>query len=247
MIPIFTSHFSIGKSILTLDHPSKTKERSADSIFSIAQDNDLQSVVLVDSALTGFLQAHAVAKDLGIKLIFGLKINMRPKESNNGENGSHKIIVFAKNAQGCKLLNKIYSAAFTEQDGFMDPKNLEELWSERDLKLAIPFYDSFIFNNTMTFNNCIPDFRFTSPTFFIESNSLPFDNLIEKRVKDYVAPHGYKTEIVKSIFYKSRNDVEALQTYKCICGRQFQSKSLTKPNLDHFGSDEFCMEALLEK
>ncbi|MAG59884.1 hypothetical protein CMO96_03805 [Candidatus Woesebacteria bacterium] len=244
MIPLFTSHYSIGKSILTLDHPSKVKPEGADSIFSIAQDHDLQEVVLVENALTGFLQAHNVAKDLGIKLIFGLKINVRPKETTNGDGGAHKIIVFAKNAQGCKTLNKIYSLAFTEQEGYIDSKSLQKFWDDSSLKLAIPFYDSFIFNNTMTFDNCVPDFRFANPTFFIESNSLPFDELIEARVKAFIEPHGYKTEKVKSIFYKSRADVAALQTYKCICGRQFQNKSLTKPNLDHFGSNEFCMEAL---
>lgn len=96
----------------------------------------------------------------------------------------------------------------------------------------------------MTFDNCIPDFRFARPTFFLENNNLPFDNLIRERVKEFAREHKCETEETKSIYYKTRKDVEAFQTYKCICGRQFQSKSLAKPNLDHFGSDEFCVEAL---
>ncbi len=244
MIPLFTSHFSIGKSILTLDHPSKVKPDGADSIFSIAEEFDLQEVVLVETSLTGFLKAHNTARDLNKKIIFGLKLNVRPNGPSSEASGTHKIIIFAKNGEGCKLLNKIYSHAFTENDGFTNFEALQKLWNKDLLKMAIPFYDSFIFNNTMTFNNCVPDFRFTNPTFFIEKNNLPFDQLIEDRVKEFAKSHDFQTELTKSIYYKSREDIEAFQTYKCICGRQFQSKSLAKPNLDHFGSDEFCMEAV---
>ena len=42
MIPLFKSHFSIGKSILTLESPDKDKEGGSDSIFSIAKENSLK-------------------------------------------------------------------------------------------------------------------------------------------------------------------------------------------------------------
>lgn len=244
MIPIFTSHFSIGKSILTLDHPSKTKPGGADSIFSISEDLGLQEIVIVESSMTGFLKAYNTAKELNKKIIFGLKLNVRGPGESEESNGQHKIIIFAKDGEGCKLLNKIYSRAFAENDGWTTFEEIKDLWNEKSLKMAVPFYDSFIFNNTMTFNNCIPDFRFTDPTFFVEKNNLPFDSLIEDRVKEYAASHNFPVELVKSILYKTKSDAEALQTYKCICGRQFQNKTLSKPNLDHFGSDEFCAESL---
>ena len=243
MIPLFASHFSIGKSMLTLDHPSKTKSGAADSIFSIAEEFDLQEVVLVETTLTGFLKAHTTARDLNKKIIFGLKTTICLNGGGDAK-GNHKIIIFAKNGEGCRRLNKIYSHAFTQNEGSINFADLKGLWDDRLLKMAIPFYDSFIFNNTMTFDNCVPDFRFTNPTFFIERNNLPFDQLIERRVVEFAKSHGYETEETKSIYYKNREDMEAFQTYKCICGRQFQSKSLSKPNLDHFGSDEFCMEAV---
>ena len=37
--------------------------------------------------------------------------------------------------------------------------------------MVLPFYDSFIFNNIMSFSSCIPDFSFCSPTFFVEDNN----------------------------------------------------------------------------
>jgi hypothetical protein len=98
----------------------------------------------------------------------------------------------------------------------------------------------------MRFNNCVPDFSFAKPTFFIEDNGLPFDPLIKSRVLAYVSKNKLTTESAKSIYYKNKKDVSALQTYKCICGRTFGNKTLSKPNLDHFGSDEFCFETWKE-
>jgi len=59
---------------------------------------------------------------------------------------------------------------------------------------------------------------------------------------------GAKCKDVKSIFYKKREDVEALQTYKILCNRNFgRAATLSSPNLNHFGSQEFCFESYLEK
>ena len=251
MIPLFKSHFSIGKSILTLDNPSTHKEGGADSIFSIAVENNLKEIILVEDSLTGFLQAKKNADSLNLKLIFGLRVNMREKASldpkEESVDSSHKIIIFSKNSKGCKLLNSIYSEAFSENFNCVDEKILKKHWSDKDLLLAIPFYDSFIYNNLMKFSNCSPNFSFCDPTFFIEDNSLPFDIFLSKKVKEYANNKSLKTEKVKSIYYKNKKDVKALQTYKCITGRSFGNKTLSKPNLDHFGSNEFCFESWKEK
>lgn len=250
MLPLFKSHFSIGKSILTLDDPSSQKEGKSDSVFSIVKENKLKEVILVEDSLTGFLQAKKVSDSMGVKLIFGLRLDMcenaklNPKEESNSSR--HKIVIFAKNSEGCKLLNAIYSEAFSEAFNAVDQKILKKYWNNKHLALAIPFYDSFIFNNTMKFSSCTPNFSFTKPTFFIESNGLPFDLLLRSRVIKYAEENKYKTESVKSIYYKSKKDVSALQTYKCITGRSFGNRTLSKPNLDHFGSNEFSFESWKE-
>ena len=151
MIPLFKSHYSIGKSILTLDDPITHKEGGSDSVFSIAVENKLKEVVFVEDSLTGFLQAKKNADNLNLKLIFGLRIDMRenasidPKEES--VKSSHKIILFARDAEGCKLLNTIYSEAFTKHRNCVDHKVLKKHWNDDHLVLAIPFYDSFIYNN----------------------------------------------------------------------------------------------------
>ena len=105
MVPLFTSHYSIGKSILTLDNPKKEKEGGARSIFSIAKENNLNQVCLVENSMTGFPQALTVSREVGIQLIFGLQLSICEQ--------NHKVIIFAKNSAGCRKLNEIYSKAFS--------------------------------------------------------------------------------------------------------------------------------------
>lgn len=236
MTPIFSSHYSIGKSILTLEHPDKNPE-GARSVFSIAKENNLKKIVLVENCLTGFPQALKMSEEMGIQLCFGLQINVCEQ--------GHKVIVFALNSKGCQKLNQIYSEAFSKNKECASLGEIKKHWSE-DLSLAIPFYDSFIYKNTMTFDNCTPDFKKIKPTFFIESNGLPFDQLIKNKVEKYCKLHNLQSEEVKSIYYENKDDAESLQAYKCITSRRFGKSSLTKPNLDHFGSNEFCAESYLQ-
>ena len=101
MLALFKSHFSIGKSILTLDDPITLKSGGADSIFQIAKENNLQKIILVEDSLTGFLQAKKVAESHNMQIVFGLRLDMcqdatlDPKKEE--QNSRHKIIIFSKN------------------------------------------------------------------------------------------------------------------------------------------------------
>ena len=124
----------------------------------------------------------------------------------------------------------------------IDFKNLKKLWSDDDLQMAIPFYDSFIFNNIMGHAVCIPDFAFMNPIFFIEDNNLPFDPLIKDRVNQYCDGKS-ETLPTQSIFYKDKEDFKAYLTFRCINNRS----TLGRPNLDHMSSNEFCFESWRQK
>ena len=239
MIPLFKSHYSIGRSIL------RTGE-----IFEIATNSKLDKVVLVEDSLVGFLEADKESQDKNIELVFGLRIdacNIVSDNKKDNEKCFHKIIIFAKNGDGCKLLNKIYSKAFCENNGAIDFPSLKTLWDSDILLLAIPFYDSFIFKNTLHFCSCIPDFSFCKPTFFLENNLLPFDEIVRDKVLDYCSENNYTTEETKSIFYENKEDFDAFQTYKCICSRRYKQRTLSVPNFDHLASPEFCLESYLEE
>ena len=248
MIPMFKTDCSIGRSILTLKDPSDASD-TADSIFSIAEEHGLDRIVLVEDSLVGFLDAYFKCKKYGIKLVFGLRLEICNHLEDENPLNKHKIIIFSKNNDGCTLLNRIYSDAHAKGDGCIPMKNLREHWDEKKLKLSIPFYDSFIFNNALTFNTCVPDFSFASPTFFYENNDLPFDGHLYNLVSKYCLDNKYKMHETKSIYYKHREDFEAYQTYKIICGRGGfgRQRTLDVPNLDHMGSKEFCFDSYLER
>ena len=246
MIALFKSHYSIGKSILTLEHPDKAKSDGSDSVFSVAQNE--KKIVLVEDSLIGFLQAQKTAEQLNTQLIFGLRISASHelKTSDDHKECIHKIIIFAKNDDGCKLLNQIYSHAFCESGGVITFNSLKDLWNEDALSLCIPFYDSFIFMNSLYFCSCIPDFSFAKPHFFIENNLLPFDQDIRSKVVDYCKKSNYTYSDAKTIYYKNRSDFSAYQTYKCICSKKFKQRTLNVPNFDHLASPEFCYESYIE-
>lgn len=248
MLPLFKSHFSIGKSILTLDDPKKVTEGGSDSVFKIAKDNNLKQIILVEDSLIGFFEAYKRSKEMGIQLIFGLRISMRNSALPEDSQSEHKVIVFAKDNDGCKLLNKIYSRAFCTNTGFLDYIDLKELWNDNHLKLAIPFYDSFIYINNFSFGNAIPDLTFTKPTLFIEDNSLALDYLLQEKVNEFATNNDISITKVRSIYYNKKSDVKAFMAYKIICNRSFgKDRSLEKPELPHFCSDKFSFEAWKEE
>lgn len=247
MTPIFKSTYSIGKSILTLDDSEELG--GSDSIISICQDNKLSQLVLVEDSMTGFIKAHNICKENDIHLIFGLRITCCNDTADESISSNHKIIIFAKNDDGCRLLNKISSHAAINCNNRIDFKYLNSIWQGNNVDLVIPFYDSFIFNNHMYLANCVPDFSKIKPTFFLENNNLPFDKIIGDHIDHFTCDgYDYKRKGVKSIYYKDKKDYAALQTYKILCNRSFgKVASLSSPNLNHFGSDEFCFESYLEQ
>jgi DNA polymerase III alpha subunit len=245
MIPVFKSTYSIGKSILTLDAASSID--GADSIIEICREHKIDPLVLVEDTMTGFVKAHRICKAEKIQLIFGLRISCC-NAIGEEDDSEHKVIIFAKNDKGCKLLNKIYSYANISGEGKIDFKYLNSIWTP-DIDLVIPFYDSFIFNNHTHLKKCVPDFSKIKPSFWVEDNNLPFDVLIREAVEEFVkrTKKNYQTTRIKTILYKNKDDIQALQTYKILCNRNFgRAASLSSPNLNHFGSDEFCLESYLE-
>ena len=246
-IPIFKSHYSLGRSILTLKMPKEFQENeSSDSVFDICKEAKLKEMYLVDDNMAGFLEAHTNAESLKIKLIFGLRLTFCPDSSEKSEEGrrhSYKNIIFSKNANGYKQLIKIYTLA--AQEGFyyeprIDFERLKPLWSN-DLLLAVPFYDSFLYNNKYTDSQCVPDFSFTDPVFFTEDNDTLLDKDMQERVNSFCG-EKYETIRTKSIYYKNREDFPAYLTFRCINGRT----TVEKPNFDGMCSPEFCYESYLE-
>ena len=244
MIPLFKSHYSLGRSILTLEDKDE-KDDYPDSIIQICKENKMKELYLVEDNMSSFLEAYSNCRKNKIKLNYGLRISVTESMSDKSEESkakSSKVILFFKNKKGYQQLTKLYSIAAKE--GFyyeprLDYKIISKNWTD-DLILCIPFYDSFIFNNTLKNSLCIPQFDFTKPIFFIEDNDLPFDSLVKQKALSFAEKNNLKIYKVQSVFYKERKDFKAYLTFRCINNRSV----LNKPNLDHMSSNEFCFESI---
>lgn len=246
VLPLFKTHYSLGRSILTLNAAEKELDASYPvSVFDIAKQHSLSQVTVVDDSISGFLEAHQNAKKAKVKLVFGVQLrvvgNIEQKDENTLKSLS-KVIVFMKNTAGYADLIKITSCA--SKKGFyykpnIDWKHLGGLWSD-NLTLAIPFYDGFIAKNMLHGNVIVPDFGFakSQPTFLYEESALPFDGLIQRKVAAYAGSIGAPMLQARSIFYYRREDFLAYLTFRCIHERT----NLEKPEIEHCSSDSFCFE-----
>lgn len=247
MIPLFKSHYSLGRSILTLEDKDE-KDDYPDSIIQICKENKMKELYLVEDNMSSFLEAYSNCRKNNIKLNYGLRISVTDSMSDKSEESkikSSKIILFFKNKKGYQQLTKLYSIAAKE--GFyyeprLDYEIISKNWTD-DLILCIPFYDSFIFNNTLKNSLCIPQFDFTKPIFFIEDNDLPFDSLVKQKALSFAGKNDLKIYKAQSVFYKERKDFKAYLTFRCINNRSV----LNKPNLEHMSSNEFCFESVRQR
>jgi DNA polymerase-3 subunit alpha len=242
MIPLFKSHYSLGRSILTLEDKSEVDDYP-DSIIQIAKENKLKELFLVEDNMSSFLEAYTNTRNNNIKLNYGLRITITESMEDKSEESrfkNSKVIIFFKNNEGYSLLTKLYSKA--AKQGFyyeprLDYKTLSDNWSD-DLLLCVPFYDSFIYNNTLKNFICVPNFSFTKPIVFIENNDLPFDFIIKNKMLNFVKENNLEVLLVKSIYYKNKKDFKSYLTFRCINNRT----TLNKPEIEHMSSDSFSFE-----
>ena len=227
---------------MTLEDKSEVDDYP-DSIIQIAKENKLKELFLVEDNMSSFLEAYTNTRNNNIKLNYGLRITITESMEDKSEESrfkNSKVIIFFKNNEGYSLLTKLYSKAAKE--GFyyeprLDYKTLSDNWSD-DLLLCVPFYDSFIYNNTLKNFICVPNFSFTKPIVFIENNDLPFDFIIKNKMLNFVKENSLEVLLVKSIYYKNKKDFKSYLTFRCINNRT----TLNKPEIEHMSSDSFSFE-----
>lgn len=251
VLPLFKSHYSIGRSILTLES-EKSDPNGPDSIIDICRENELKSFYLVEDGMTGFLEAYKNSKEAGLFMIYGLRITLCGEGNNMtdkneaAKNNSAKCIIFAKNTEGYQKILKIYSEASTK--GFyyeprVDIKFLEEYWDDNSLTMAIPFYDSFIYKNRLSFSAVTHDFSKIKPVLFLENNDHPLDKILKTGVNAFAKEEDLAIVKTKSIYYKSKEDFKHYLAFRCINKRS----KLSKPNLDYMCSEEFSFESWVQQ
>ena len=246
-IALYKSHYSLGKSILTLNKPVGDIEKHPVSIIDLVVHSKQDSLTLVENNMTSFLEASSRCQEKKIKLIYGLRLEFTQDISAQDEASLKKrakYIIFAKNNLGYKALIKIWSTAAKEgfyYNSCIDFKNLKRFCCE-GLVLVVPFYDSFLHLNSMEGHSHVPEFDGIKPILFLEDNQLPFDQLLRSKALFYAEQNGLDTLEVQSIFYKSKLDFIAYNTFRCISDRT----NIEKPELNNFGSDLFSYDRWLQ-
>lgn len=227
MTPLFKSQFSVGKSILT-----------AEKILDIAKINQLEKVVLLEDNFYGFRIFNSIFQEEAIPFVFGLKISVVNTCGDYSEKPS-KLALFAKNNEGIRDLKKMSStASLNDQNSLILSDYTKEDFE--NLKVCVPFYDSYIFNNLFYFGLSHIDINHLDPIYFIEDNNHPFDF----QIKSVIESLDVKTHNVKTILHHNKEEFSALQMYKAACNRSGgKSPTFQNPNLNHFCSDEFCWES----
>lgn len=249
--PIFSSSFSIGRSLFSFEAPEKTKPESAPSILSIVKDSSLKSLILMEENFICFKKASEALSKLDCQLIYGIRFNicnnrleLDPKIK---EESAHKISIFAKNDAGCKALMKLYSHVQTKCGGFLDYQLLKERYVE-DFLVVIQFYDSFIHRNSFFGKKCLPHLSFCRPIVWVADHGLPFDSILKKKALDFATQNAYDVEETHHVYYEKPEDSEAFITLKILTNRKGgKTQTLDRPELDGHGSDSFSWEDYCSK
>jgi DNA polymerase III alpha subunit len=245
--PLFKSSFSVTRSILTFEAAGKSKEGGAPSIIDIAVRENLKHVYCVENSLGGYQQAKENLEKVGIGYSVGWIVTVTSDLKSEDASGDHRIVVFSKNDAGWPKFLKFHNLCSTVYNGKRGPQItcdlLKENWDE-NLLLAIPMYDSYLYNNLLTPRNCVPDFGKINPIYFSESNDLHFEGVINERLDYLEKNEGAEVVRAKSIYYENRDDWEAYLTLRLLNRKTYgSSNTLDKPNLEYMGSREFCVES----
>lgn len=239
MVPIFYSQYS-GKSLFTFDTPEKAAKNNKQSISKLCVENNIVNPVVVDYKMTGVMELFQNFNPIGLNPRFGLNCKFS-HDLENAKTNWHRIIIFIKNTKGYKDLILIHNLANIKNGGFVSPEIISKYWTE-NLKIAIPFYDSFLFRNTMFEGvSCLPEFGELNPSYFVEDNELPFDDLISSKItKNKVS--------VKTVLYEKNEDFVKWLTYRCALNfsNKGKNRTLESPMFDHCHSKQFSFESYLK-
>lgn len=244
VLPLFKTEYSLHRSILTLEDkftPEKEKYHKDRSIIKQVQDNNIELPFIIDDSITSYAETDKNFAKINQKFAYGIRFTFCADVNDKSESSLDtecKYIILTKNYQGYLDLIPIWNRAATDNFYYvprLDFNTIKPLWT-KNLILAVPFYDSFLFNNNMTCRNCIPSTEIVPEIFFLEYNELPFDKEVRKIVKKYA--ENIPTIETQSIYYETPDAFLAYLSMRCIGKRSVWNK----PNLDNFCSDTFNLE-----
>ncbi len=241
IIPIFYDHSN--KGILVYWKHKECTENGAKSIVDICKENNISDCYSISKNFYTFIEAWDNLKEQNINFHFGLEILLQD---------NHKIVVWLKSENAYKSAIKLYSIWKTKlenkvgDDFLLSYKDFNEYWKNEDFMLMIPYFDSFLYKNLMTYNNTIiPDFSAVNKeNIFVQreiDSGLPFAHLIDNEIDKYTKENNISAENIlstKSCFYYKKEDFKAFQVNQCIHNRS----TYDRPNREFLCSNNFSFE-----
>lgn len=250
ILGLWTSFYSIGSSILTLEEAGKTKDGGPDSICDIAKANGLKQITLVEDRIDGFLEAYRHLSKIGVQLVYGLRLTVVPDMSlrtDDSHRQESRVIIFIRNSQGYSDILKLWNRCWVDgyyapprESGYgrIDWHTLAQYWTP-NLILALPYFSSFLAKNLLTFSSIVPKFPVPVSDILLMKevdSGIPFSNIIDEAVLRFATDSGARVQCVKSIYYKNKESFDAYVTYRAIVnGGRF-----SRPEIPNLCSDRFC-------
>jgi DNA polymerase III alpha subunit len=245
-IPLFKTTNSIGKSIIQYGADKEPDLNGAPYLEYLCKKNNITDCFIVEDSISSIIGIYQALSKFNINMNFGLQLNF-VNDVSLDNSSLHKNIIFAT-GDSYKSLIKLSTLAHVKHSHKNVPRidyNILHDNMHEDFILAIPFYDSFLANNLLTFQNCVVDYRGIRPIVFLEENGLPFDYLIRDAAINFAKDTNLDIWETKTVLYENKSDFLAWQTRKLMERKSFGTgNTLSKPNLDHCGSNEFCIEAI---
>lgn len=239
--PVFYDHSS-NKSILTYWKEKDCTENGPKSIVRLCKDAGLKSCFGVSTNFLTFPEAQTNLSKEGIEFIFGLELwvcDFPESLTPESQRSESKVIIRADNSEGYFDLKTIYTKVYTNPRNFYHKHRssfveLKALWTP-NLTLILPFYDSFVCQNTLTLGSIVPDLP-APPVIFREIDSgLLFEPIINAALDAYNVDRKFVEQKVKTIYYPTKAHFKAWQVYRCIKLRS----SFQKPEMPYCCSDSF--------
>lgn len=214
MTPLFKTHFSIGKSLLTPER-----------CFQLAENED--RVVFVEDSFGAFRRVRKLSAKYDKPFIWGININC-----SYAENKASKVVLFAENSRGIESLREIFTRSKTKSGVWKYDKS-----SLKNLSLCVPFYNSYIHKSLHNFG--VYDLPLDDRVHFVESHHHPYDFQIQQTIDKL----GVKTQEVHTICYDKSDHFHDYQFYRATCNRKGgKHPTKGKPELEDCGSNTFSWE-----
>jgi len=249
IIPIWKTHGSLSKSILSYEDEDEISESGPVSLIAIAKEHKLPQVTVIEDSFLSFPSLYkGLPKEC--ELIYGVNFVCCKNALDKSEGSlktEHQISILMKNSAGYKDLLHLHNFVHTNSDYSyyqtrIDFDVIKKFWTD-NLLLVIPPYDNFIHKNLLFDSICVPDFGPIKPIMTFARMNLPFDYLLEGGIKNYAENNNYPLQEAHPIYYYCDDDIKAFMTYKCVENRSVFSK----PELRGLCSRNFSFESYCNK